>query len=231
MTPRLDCKGAADVKEDALTVRFPMLASLALLASSHLAMAAQSQAGRDAFYRCRDASGQVHYGDSKPAACEGLDTEVLNDHGMVLRVIEGAASRSAREQREVAETTARKEREARALHDRMLIETYLTVEDIERLRDQRLELLDAQYRVTEQSISNLRERQERLAQQIARFAPYNEKPNAPPLPDHLAEEMVNTVNGMRVYQETLAKTRAEQAEIKQAFSADIARFKVLKGIK
>jgi hypothetical protein len=212
-------------------VRFLTLAPLVLLASAHSALAAQSQAGREAFYRCRDASGQVHYGDSKPLACEGLDTEVLNDHGMVLRVIEGVASRKAREQREVAETTARKEREARAQRDRMLIETYLTVEDIERLRDQRLELLDAQYRITEQNIGNLRERQERLAQQIARFKPYSDKPNAPPLPDHLAEEMVNTVNGMRVYQETLAKTRAEQAEIKQSFSADIARFKELKGIK
>ncbi len=211
-------------------MRFLTLASLALLASAHAALAAQGS-GREAFYRCRDGSGQVHYGDSKPPACEGLDTEVLNEHGMVLRVIEGTSTRSAREQREFAETSIRKERQARLQRDRMLIETYLTVEDIERLRDQRLDLLDSQYRVTEQNIGNLRARQERLAQQIARFKPYNEKPNAPPLPDHLAEEMVNTVNGMRVYQETLAKTRAEQAAIKQSFSADISRFKELKGIK
>ena len=58
----------------------------------------------------------------------------------------------------------------------MLIETYLTVEDIERLRDQRLEQLNAQYRVTEQNIANLRERQTRLEGQIARFKPYSDKP-------------------------------------------------------
>jgi len=212
-------------------VRLSTLAPLALLASVQLVMAAQGPASREAFYRCRDASGQIHYGDSKPPACEGLDTEVLSEHGMVLRVIEGVASRKAREQREASEMSARKERDARLQRDRMLIETYLTVEDIERLRDQRLDLLDSQYRVTEQNISNLRERQERLAQQIARFKPYNDKPNAPSLPDHLAEEMVTTVNSMRVYQETLEKTRAEQADIKAAFSADITRFKELKGIK
>jgi hypothetical protein len=231
MRPGLVGSGAADVKRMPKIVRLSTLALLALLASAQLAVAAQSPAGRDAFYRCRDASGQVHYGDSKPPACEGLDTEVLSEHGMVLRVIEGVASRKAREQRETSEMSARKEREARQQRDRMLIETYLTVEDIERLRDQRLDLLDSQYRVTEQNISNLRERQERLAQQIARFKPYNDKPNAPALPDHLAEEMVNTVNSMRVYQETLEKTRSEQADIKAAFSADITRFKELKGIK
>lgn len=186
---------------------------------------------REAFYRCKDSAGQTHYGDSKPPACDGYDTEVLNDRGMLMRVIEGAQTRAAREQREVSETRTRKEREAREQRDRMLIDTYLTVEDIERLRDQRLEQLDSQLRLTEQNISNLSERQVRLGSQIARFKPYSDKPNAPPLPDHLAEEMVNTVNGMRVYQETLAKTRHEQAEMKASFDSDIARFKELKGIK
>jgi hypothetical protein len=113
----------------------------------------------------------------------------------------------------------------------MLIETYLAVDDIERLRDQRLEQLDSQYRVTELSIKNLKERQDTLQSQIARFKPYSEKPDAPALPDHLAEEMVLTVNGMRVYQEMLAKTRAEQAQMKSSFDSDIKRFKELKGIK
>ena len=188
-------------------------------------------ASKESFYRCRDASGQVHYGDSKPRECDGLDTEVLNGNGIVIRVIEGSQTRAERERREVIEKRARAERDAKLQRDRMLIETYLTVEDIERLRDQRLELLDSRYRVAEQNISNLRDSQARLAQQVARFKPYSDKANAPALPDHLAEEMVNTVNSMRVYQETLEKTRKEQEDIKASFTADIARFKELKGIE
>ncbi|HEY5810381.1 MAG TPA: DUF4124 domain-containing protein [Povalibacter sp.] len=211
-------------------MRLRVLAFLATFAIGDNAVAAQSVSD-DTFYRCKDAAGQTHYGDSKPPACEGLDTEVLNSHGMVTRVIEGTASRVEREQREQANAHIVRERAARQQRDRMLIETYLTVEDIERLRDQRLDLLDSQYRITEQNINNLRERQDRLRQQIARFKPYSENPNAPSLPDHLAEEMVNTVNGMRVYQENLTKTRAEQAQIRSSFTADITRFKELKGIK
>jgi len=190
-----------------------------------------AQGSQETFYRCKDRNGQTHYGDSMPAECEGLDTDVLNQRGMTLRVIEGEASRAARIQREAAEHQQRQEREEREQRDRMLIDTYQSVADIERLRDERLDILVSQYKVTETNIANLRERQSRLQAQIARFKPYNENPNAPPLPDHLAEEMVNTVNSLRTYQDMLTKNRAEQSEIKSSFQAQISRFKELKGLK
>jgi Domain of unknown function (DUF4124) len=195
------------------------------------AAAAQSRASREAFFRCKDRNGQTHYGDSMPPECAGMDTEVLNDHGMQVRLIEGEATRLKRLEREAAEAKIRKEKEQRALRDRTLTETYLTVEDIERLRGQRLEQLNAMYRVTEQNIANLRERQTRLEAQIARFKPYSDNPNAPPLPEHLAAEMVNTVNGLRVYQESLAENRKEQADLNTQFDLDVKRFKELKGIR
>jgi hypothetical protein len=185
----------------------------------------------EAFFRCKDRDGHTHYSDSMPQACIGQDTEVLNANGMQLRLIEGEATRQRRLAREAEEAKARKEKEQRALRDRTLIETYLTVEDIERLRDQRLEQLDAQYRVTEQNIAHLRERQTRLQAQVARFKPYSERPNAPPLPEPLAAEMVNTVNDLRVYQESLIANRKEQQALTDQFEADVKRFKELKGLR
>ena len=195
------------------------------------AATAQSRSSREAFFRCKDRNGQTHYGDSMPPECAGLDTEVLNDHGMQVRLIEGEATRLKRLEREAAEAKVRGEVAERALRDRTLIETYLTVEDIERLRNQRLDMLNAQYRVTEQNIANLRERQTRLETQIARFKPYSDNPNAPPLPEHLAAEMVSSVNGMRVYEESLASNRKEQAQLNAQFDSDVKRFKELKGLR
>jgi Domain of unknown function (DUF4124) len=210
-------------------------ALLAAVLAPTLAGAAQRNssqpASREAYFRCRDQKGRIHYSDSMPFACQGVDTEVLNDNGMVLRVIEGEATRAARLQREAAEAKVAKEKEQRRLRDRTLIDTYLTVQDIERLRDQRLELLTAQYRVTEQNMANLRDRQARLEAQVARFKPYSDNANAQPLPDHLAEEMVNTVNSMRVYESSLARNRQEQVDVKATFEADIKRFKELKGLR
>ena len=193
--------------------------------------AAQNRSAREAFFRCKDRNGQTQYGDSLPPECAGQDTEVLNDRGMQVRLIEGEATRLKRLQREAEEAKVRKERDTRALRDRTLIETYLTVADIERLRDSRLEQLAATYHVTEQNITNLRDRQNRLQAQVARFRPYSDKPNAPPLPENLAAEMVNTVKGLRVYQESLKSNRREQAELTEQFASDIRRFKELKGIK
>lgn len=193
--------------------------------------AAETRNNREAYYRCKDAKGQNLYGDSMPVGCNGFDTEVLNQHGMVVRVIEGDQSRASRLSREATDKKERQAREQRQVRDRMLLETYLSVEDIERLRDQRLELLATQYRGTEQAIANMRERQAQLEGRIARFKPYNTAPNAPPLPDHLGEEIVNAVNGLKVYEESLARNRAEQAAVKTTFGADIKRFKELKGIR
>lgn len=205
--------------------------TIVLAGMVYAASAAETRNSREAFFRCKDRTGQTHYGDSVPPECAGLDTEVLNDKGMQLRLIEGEKTRAARLEREAVEGKARKERERRELRDRTLIETYLTVEDIERLRDQRIDQLNAQVRVTEQNIGSLRERQTRLQAQIARFKPYNDAPNALPLPEHLGAEMVSTVNGLRVYQDSLNANRKEQADLREAFGLDIKRFKELKGIR
>jgi hypothetical protein len=205
--------------------------TIVLVGTVYTAAAAAQSHSREAFFRCKDRNGQTRYGDSMPAECAGLDTEVLNDRGMLLRVIEGEKTRASRLERETVEAKERKEREQRALRDHTLIETYLNVEDIERLRDQRLEQLVAQYRVTEQNLANLLERQTRLDSQVSRFRPYSDKPNAPPLPENLAAEIVNTVNSLRVYKESLAANSKEQAHLRETFAADIKRFKELKGLK
>lgn len=212
----------------------PLLTALLIcgtaLPQSHAA-SNPGAAGGEAFFRCTDANGQTHYGDRQPQACVGFDTQVLNERGTVLRVIEGEQSRAARVQREAQEALQRKQRDERALRDRMLLDTYLSVEDIERLRNQRLELLDAQVNVTRQNIAAMQERQSRLQAQVTLFRPYSDKPEAPPLPDHLAEDMVNTVNSMQNYQKFIATKQVEQEQLNKEFAQDIARFKQLKGIR
>ena len=205
--------------------------TIVLVGAAYAVTAADRSSSREAFFRCKDRNGQTHYGDSMPPECAGLDTEVLNERGMQVRLIEGEATRLKRLEREAAEAKIRKARLESQLRDRTLIETYLTVEDIERLRNQRLDQLNAQYRLTEQNIANLRERQTRLEAQIARFKPYSDQPNAPPLPEHLGAEMVNTVKSLRVYEQSLVANRKEQVALNESFDSDLKRFKELKGIR
>jgi hypothetical protein len=166
-------------------------------------------------------------GQNIPPACMDLDVEVLDKTGRVVRVIPG---REAMEQMAAQQSAVQAVKNSEQ-RDRTLLATYLSVADIERLRDQRLELLEQQSHVTAQYIVNLREREARLMTDVQRYRPYNDKPKAPPLPDHVAEDIVNTVNGLQVYQQELAKNTTEQDRIRADFDSDIARFKELKGLK
>jgi hypothetical protein len=182
---------------------------------------------QEAAYRCRDANGRAIIAQSIPAECMDADIEVLDNTGRVVRIIPGREALAEIEAQKAAQAAM----VAAANRDKTLLATYLSVEDIERLRDQRLELLVQQGRVTDQYVANLKERESRLAQDMQRYRPYSDRTNAPPLPDHIAEDIVNTVNGLQVYQQELAKNLEEQQELRDNFDADIARFKELKGIK
>jgi hypothetical protein len=202
-----------------------------LLASPENAVARNAQSGtaksHEAAYRCRDSNGRTIIAQSIPAECMDADIEVLDNNGRVVRIIPGREALAEIE----AQKAAHAEMLAAANRDKTLLATYLSVEDIERLRDQRLELLVQQGRVTEQYVANLKERESRLALDVQRFRPYSDRSSAPPVPDHIAEDIVNTVNSLQVYQQELAKNMREQQELRGSFDADIARFKELKGIK
>ena len=207
------------------------IALLALGSFSALAVHAQSKGPDQEFYRCKDASGQTRFGSSLPPECLGRDTDIVNSRGTVVRKLEGENTRAARLAEEAAEAERTRLIEEQKQRDKVLIETYLSVEEIERLRDQRLDLLTAQLKVAEQHITTLRDRLGRLREQSARFKPYNDKPNAPPLPDHIAEDLVGTLKSIAVDQQTIDIKRTEQATMTANFARDIKRFKELKGIR
>jgi len=207
--------------------RTTSVAAAALLIAVPLVGHSAAPDSREQAYRCRDAKGQAHYGQSIPEVCMDLDIEVLDGAGRVIRTIPGRRSLDQVAAQQADDDAAK----TSAQRDRTLLATYLSVADIERLRDQRLELLEQQSRVTEQYIANLRERETRLASDAQRFRPYSDRDGAVPLPDYLAEEMVNTVNGRQVYEQELAKNTGERNRLRTEFDADIARFKELKGVK
>jgi len=209
------------------TIRLLIPVALAAQLAAGAAPAAAGGSPHDAFYRCKNAKGESFVGQAIPEECLGADIEVLDQRSHLLRVIPGQRSTEQVNQQQ-ADADAKT---AAAQRDRTLLATYLSVADIERLRDQRLELLEQQAFVTHQYIQNLRARQARLMQDVQRYRPYSPNANAPALPDTVAEELVNTVNGLQVYEQELAKNTVEQQRLRRDFGADIARFKELKGLQ
>lgn len=193
---------------------------------------AQQKTQVSKLYRWTDDKGVVHYGDSIPPEYAKNERNVLNNQGVKVGFEEGEISpeRRAEMQRQAAEAEKEKAKRADAdRRDKMLLETYLSVGDIEDLRNRRLELLESQIKVTELYLVNLRKRLVGLQEEAGSYKPYTTRDGAPQIPENLALDLSRTAKSINLYELTLARTRADQATLRDAFDSDIRRFKELKG--
>ena len=196
---------------------------LCLVGGSALAQSTQK------LYRWVDENGVVHYGDSIPPEYADMEKQVLNDAGVTVDVLQGKKT-----EEELAEERRRDqlamERELQRRADQALLATYLSVDEIELHRDRRVELFQAQARVTELYLRNLQRRLDLLEEEAGRFQPYSEDPNAPMIEPDLVEELNETRDTIERHQANLARFREDEQQIVARFDNDIDRFKKLKGL-
>ena len=192
----------------------------------------QSQTGgHEAYFRCRDENGNQHFGDSMPQECLGMDTEVLSDRGNVVRVIDGAKTAAEKASQKSVEDTERKAKNDAEMRDHMLLDTYLSVADIERLRDQRIDQVQGQLMIDQQTLTALMDREKAVLTQVQNFRPYNPAPNARGIPDNTVVDMVSIADNLRITLDRIASKKTEMQDLQAKFTSDILRFKELKGLK
>jgi len=176
-----------------------------------------------------DKDGMVHYGHTIPARYAELPKEVLNDHGVTIANLEGKKSAEQIEADRI-ENERRITVDLQKRADRALLATYLSIEEILMHRDRRIELFQAQSRVTELYLSNLERRLETLQADASNFKPYSQNPDAPMIDDNLAENLRSTKVTIARHQRNLKKFEADEQQIIARFDGDVSRFKILKGI-
>jgi hypothetical protein len=206
-----------------------------VLAAACLAAAAQAQSADSktkTTYKWVDDKGVVHYGDSVPPEYAKQDRNVLNNQGVNVGFEQGELTpeQRAEKERQAAEAArAQAQREEVARRDKTLLATYISVSDIEDLRNRRLELLEGQIKVTELYLTNLRKRLVTLQDEASNYKPYTTRENAPQIPENLATDISRTVGSINLYEQTLSRTRSDQETVRNSFDSDIRRFKELKG--
>ena len=193
--------------------------------------AAQSQSDKQKkLYRWVDKNGQVHYGDSVPAEYAEQDRDVLNKQGVKVGREEGTITPEEAAAMAAEEKAAREEQK-RKLRDRVLLQTYQSVKELEVLRDTRLELVDAQLTIQEQSLANLRAQHAKIERSAARYAPVNSEPGAEPLPGETAADLARSASDIATQESNLLRRREERETIRLTFEADIKRYQELRAIK
>jgi chromosome segregation ATPase len=113
-------------------------------------------------------------------------------------------------------------------HDAFLVSTYTSVKDIEALRDARLDQLKGQRAAAEQYVESLRVRLTSLQSRALTYRPYSKE--ARRMPDDLAENLVRTVNELRVQSSALTAQGEQEAALRSQFQEDIERYRELHAI-
>ena len=194
-----------------------------------LLVLAAGPAAAQKLYRWVDESGQVHYGDKIPPQYADQDRDVLNQRGVAVGHEEGTETPEEARAR-LEQEKAAKALEERAQRDRMLLQTYQNVDEIEMLRERRIDLIDSQIIIQEQSLKTLRQRHADQVERASRFAPRNATPDAPPMPEGLAEDIARSESDIETQERNLQKKRDERAGVSAQFDADVRRFKELRGL-
>lgn len=194
-----------------------------------VALAAPKNQQQSKLYRWVDENGIVHYGDSVPAKYAEIERQVINDHGITVDVLEAKKTdeQLAEEQR-LEELRRAREDQRRA--DQALLATYLSVAEIELHRDRRIELFQAQSRVTELYLSNLKRRLEKLQKDASRYRPYSQNPDAEMIDPDLVADIATTKDTIERHEQNLKKFQEDEQNIVARFDGDIDRFKKLKGL-
>jgi hypothetical protein len=193
------------------------------------ALSCPAVAGEKQVYKWTDAEGNVHFSDKVPADAAERPKTVLNDQGVAVEELEGKKTEEqlAEEQKEKELAVAQKLRD-RA--DQALLATYLSVDEIVMHRDRRVELFQAQARVTELYLRNLQRRLDGLREEASKFQPYSSDTKAPMIGTDLANDLRETKETIARHISNLQKYQANEREIVERFNNDIERFKILKGI-
>lgn len=149
-------------------VRTTSLAALAvgaMLAALPPSAAAQS-------YRCTGADGKKYYGQTIPRPCIGLVVEQLNMQGMVIRRIDPQGSAAEREAKAAEEKKKRENEIARRVelrHNRALLATYTSVEDIEAARGRALTGNTLAIKDVDEKIERIKAHQQKLAKEMESY--------------------------------------------------------------
>ncbi len=186
-----------------------------------LLMAACSIAQAE-FYRWVDDDGTIHYSDSLPPNKAQREQDKLNAHGRITESI--PAPKTLGELEEERRIAKLKEQELRAKEkeehrDRVLLAMYLSVEDIESVRDERLSTVQSAIEITNLRKRKFIEKLEDIDRSEQKF-----KTNGQKLPPAIVKSRKHYQEQLSHVREILHIKEKEKLAIKQRFSGDINRY-------
>jgi chromosome segregation ATPase len=178
-------------------------------------------------YKWVDKDGVVHYGSNVPPEYVDQQLQILNSEGVTVQTV--AAPKTPEEivkDKQAKAEAAAKAKQAQAQHDndQMLLDTYTSVDDIERDRNSRLAAIDSQIKVIDGSISSLQSTLTGYQKQAAKLTDAHK-----PVPAFLQKNLDETQAQLDTNQKLLLKQQQDKQEVQDRYAAYIKRYQQLTG--
>ncbi len=176
-------------------------------------------------YRWVDDQGRVFFSDQVPPDQIKHKREALNENARVLEVVEAAKTK---EQIELEKRLAKLRRELQRIiakqksHDRVLLSTFRSLEDMQMAMDGKLHALDLQRKVAE---GNLLRLEQQLRQQQRKAASFER--NGQAVPKKLLQDILDSKQQIVATRGEIQRHLDKRQVVENDFEMDIARFKFL----
>lgn len=181
-----------------------------LIALFFLLIVVSATASAQKVYRWVDENGNVHFGDRVPP-----------------EYAEQVFGKPAADQAETPESAAAAQQ---AKDDRVLLMTYLSVDEIVAVRDRRIDQMRSRGVVTQRYLDSLNERLAKLQREEKLWSGRVANGDAEEVPPAVISEMASTRESIADYEGRMANSALEQQNILDKFARDITRFRELKGL-
>ena len=169
-----------------------------------------------------DNEGQVHYGNRVPPEYAKTERKVLNEQGRTVKVYEAAKTPEEKAAAEkAAELVARKKSldEKQAVHDRSLLATYASEQDMLLARDGKVTSVEALLQLTSSRVESMKLRLLELTEEAATYERSGKQ-----LP-HTVEAQINNLRTQITRNENFIREKEQElGDINNQFDADISRF-------
>lgn len=202
--------------------------SAALAAVTVLALGAMPWPANAAIKCWTNHDGVRECGNAVPPEFAQQGHETLNERGMTKSTVEAAKTReelAAERAEEEAARRARIEQQERERADRVLLDTFASIDDLILTRDGQIAHLDSQIRLVRGHIDKLQENLDKMIERAAEAERRGTKPS---------DDMIKNIESVRSQiddnEAFITDKQREQQEIQERFDADIERFRALKGL-
>lgn len=168
-----------------------------------------------------DANGHRSCGDSPPPAAAKQQREVLDGTGRTQRVLSGQKSAEQIEQ----ENRALEDKQRQDDYDRFLVQTYQNTAEIEKVRDDRLTILDGRLTLAQKSLADTTKALEDLRAREGKTS--SDAEDADP---KLKAKIADYAKAREDTLNAIARIIQSRTETVEQCQRDVRRYQVLRGL-